>query len=336
MVRCLASSRDRAPVVLSSRSARCQRRSPTCTLWQSHSKVVRCIFTRQACSQLTSSPDTSDDYRRHLYQTTTLKITKTLESLLHALYESNWRIISSDGDMENPQHSPIRLTVPAKFEREVAKLYLPISQYQIRLTRTNTNGEREKLPSTLETRMLDYVDHIAKKAAEVEKLRKDWETIVGEIWKLGVNVLGEDKMEALLFTNQSALCHSSSPLQGLEASFTALEGSTLFVPEHGTSPLAPGKPHSKKRVTFEDPDDLPSNPSSLQFLYRPSVLKPIRIVHALSERDIEDLETSVEDLGAVHISDLCKIEKEYQEFWSRKTSQLTRLFESDEEETGVD
>jgi hypothetical protein len=282
---------------------------------------------------LTSSPDTSDDYRRHLYQTTTLKISKTLESLLHALCESNLRTISFDGNVENPQHSPIRLTVPAEFEREVAKLYLPISQYQIRLTRTSTNGEREKLQSTLETRMLDYVDHVARKRTEVEKLKKDWETIVGEIWRLGVTVLGEDEMETLLFTNQSALRHSSSPLQGLEASVTALEGSTLFVPEHGTSPLAPRKPRSKKRVTFENLNDLPSNPMVLDFLYQPSVLKPVRVMHGLPEQEIEDLEKSVQDLGTVHISDLRKISKERQDYWRRKTGEMSRMLESDEEET---
>lgn len=146
--------------------------------------------------QLTPHSETSDDYRRHLYQTTTSKINKTLESLLHSLYESNLRVVTSDGNSQ--EHSPIRLTVQAKLARDAAKIYTPISQYQIRLTRTNTNGEREKLPSTLETRMLDYVDHVAKKSAEVDRLRQDWETIVGEIWKLGVTVLGEDKMEALL------------------------------------------------------------------------------------------------------------------------------------------
>lgn len=108
----------------------------------------------------------------------------------------------------------------------------------------------------------------------------------------------------------------------------AIEESTFFIPEHSTSPL-PCKSRSSKRVTFQDPSDLPTDQKSLEFLYRPSVLKPVRVAHALPEREIKDLEKSVDDLGVVHVNDLRKLEKEHREYWSKKKGLIEELLQMD-------
>ncbi|KAF2833963.1 hypothetical protein CC86DRAFT_339643 [Ophiobolus disseminans] len=263
--------------------------------------------------------ETSDDYRRHLYRTATLKINQTLEALLHNLYENTLQTVSSDAD--NSQEEPLRLTVPAKFERAAQKLYLPISAYNVRLTRTNTNGERDYLVRTLETRMHDFEEHLAEQTAEIERLRKNWETLVGEIWKVGVHCLGEDIMKSMLLTNKDGYVLSSCPSKVTEPA------STLFVPEHGTSP-AP----RKKRVTFETPtianDDLPNTETvSFDFLYQPTRLRlePLPAVPALPEKAIEDLSVQVKELGSKQLEDYRKVERENHAHWQKKTAQLMNV-----------
>lgn len=190
------------------------------------------------------------------------------------------------------------------------------------LSRTNTDGERVPVKGTLGTRMQDFGQHIADEKAEIERLKKKWETTVGEIWKVGVLCLGEEVMESMLFTNKLTRDASSSPSKA---------ESTLFVPEHGTSP-PPRKTHSKKRVTFEAPeaeDELPTAAStSLDFLYQPSRLRlePLPAVPALSDEQIGDLEEQVKELGNKEIEDYRKVERDYQAHWQKKTVQLLKVF----------
>ena len=270
--------------------------------------------------------DTGDEYRRYLYQSTTLKISNTLETLLNNLYESTLQPIFSDA---NDNHaSPIRLSVPAKFEREAHNMYLPISAYQVRLSRTNTNGERVSLMGTLYTRMQDYEEHLAEQKAGIEQLRKDWETIVGEIWKLGVHCLGEIAMESMLFTNKDGHEPSSSPSNATKAE------STIFVPEHGMS-SQPRTTRSKKRVTFKTPDgedDLPTTRNStLDFLHQPSRLRqtPPPAVPVMPEQEIKNLELQISELGKIEIEEYRKAERDYEAHWQRKTAQLLRTFMDD-------
>ena len=268
----------------------------------------------------TSSPfpnntETTDDYRRHLYKTTSLKINKILETLLHSLYESTLQTIPNNSH-QSPSASPLKLSAPARYERLAVQLYQPISQYTLTLRRTDSNGKTVRIDQTLETRMQNYATQIAKQAEKVAQLQKEWESVVGEIWKLGVGRLGEETMEGLLFTKQrrfSTVRHSSSPTEA---------ESTLFVPEHGTSPQ---RQASKKRVTFleETPDVAPTS-SFPAFLYQPSRYQKetLAVVSRLEEEKITRLERSVKELGKKEIEDFRRIQKEQKEFWRRKTAQL--------------
>lgn len=276
--------------------------------------------------------ETSNDYRRHLLNSTMLKVNATLETLLTSLFESTLQTVHTSVNEQDPNASPLKLSAPAKYERMAVKLYQPLSHYQLTLQRTNKRGEKERFQSTLETRMIHYEEHIAKRTKEIVQLQKGWEAVVGEIWKLGVSCLGEDTMEKLLFTDQGgALGPLSSPSKATEAE------STLFVPEQGSS-TPPRKPKSsKKRVTFEDPDagDKYGAASLSQFppdfLYQSSRYdnQPLPIVPSLADEDIRDLEMKVKQLGIVQIEEFRKIEKDYQEYWRKKTAQLANVLKDE-------
>jgi hypothetical protein len=264
--------------------------------------------------------DTSDDYRRHLYGSTTLKINTTLEHLLTHLYEASLQPVSSDPT--NGDASPLRLTVSAKYERKALKLYQPISAYKVGLTHTNTDGTRIQLMSTLESRMADYDEYIAKHKAELVQLKADWEAIVGEIWKLGVQCLGEELMEPTLFTDKDGM-ELSSPSTRTE--------SMLFVPEQGTSP----RPRTKKRVTFDTPDDEDELPgatnSALAFLYQPTRVRlaPVPAAPAMPKKEVENLEKQVEELGQKELEEYRKAERDYSIYWQKKNKRLAQVLAED-------
>jgi hypothetical protein len=243
-----------------------------------------------------------------------------LESLLTHLYETSLQPVSSDS--ANGDASPLRLTVPAKYERKALKLYQPISAYKVGLTHTNTDGTRIQLMSTLESRMADYDEYIAKHKAELVQLKADWEAIVGEIWKLGVQCLGEELMEPTLFTDKDGM-ELSSPSTRTE--------SMLFVPEQGTSP----RPRTKKRVTFDTPDDEDELPgatnSALAFLYQPTRVRlaPVPAAPAMPKKEVENLEKQVEELGQKELEEYRKAERDYSIYWQKKNKRLAQVLAED-------
>jgi hypothetical protein len=248
-----------------------------------------------------------------------LKIDKTLKTLVNSLYENALQPISSEAS--DTEASPVRITLPAKFEREALKLYQPISTYQVRLTRTNNDGERVHFVGTLESRMTDYANHIAKHKVEIEKLKRDWDAIVGEIWKLGVLCLDEKTIESLLFTQETVHRLSSSP--------TTAE-STVFVPEQGTSP-SPRDARNKKHVTFAAIDAehvLPSAAtSSLEFLHQPSRIrvKPVAASPVIPEQEIENLQTQVRELGKKEIEEYRNAERAHKAYWQEMNAKLVNV-----------
>ncbi|KAH3942607.1 hypothetical protein HBH53_185080 [Parastagonospora nodorum] len=262
--------------------------------------------------------NTSDSYRRQLYKSTTLKINNTLATLTHTLYDSTLRPISSS---INPEHSPIRLTIPAKFARAAHKLYAPISAYKIGLTRTNTDGTQTKFPATLEARMADYAHLIASQKEEIEKLRDKWEVVVGEIWKVGVQVIGAEGVESVLFVKKDKGKGKEKARRDVEPE------SSLFVGEQETSP--PAK-KTKKRVTFvEDVQDMPR--SDLAFLYQPTRLRvgPVADAPNMPVLEIGALEKRVKEMGQKEYAELKKAEGDYKAYWQKKNQRLAQVFGED-------
>jgi hypothetical protein len=159
--------------------------------------------------------------------------------------------------------------------------------------------------------MADYAEWIVGQKADIAKLKEKWEAVVGEIWKVGVQCLGEDMMESILFTRKQI--HA----QAVWSSPTEAE-STLFVPGQGTSPPRRTM-RGKKRVTFVEDggeeeqlrEDKMNGP--LWFLYQPTRLRlgPVPSVPALPKGEIEDVEMKVEELGQKELEELKRAEKDY-------------------------
>ncbi|KAH7389328.1 hypothetical protein DE146DRAFT_620182 [Phaeosphaeria sp. MPI-PUGE-AT-0046c] len=267
--------------------------------------------------------DTSNDYRRHLYKDTTLRINSTLETLLTNLHGQSLHPISSEAN--DSAESPIRLSLPAKFERKAGKIYQPLSAYKISLTRTNTDGTRTTLVKLLEERMSDYLDYIEKHKAEIAKLEAEWEATVGEIWKVGVQCLGEKAMESMLFVDEEG-----DELRALAPTAEA----SLFVQGRSTSPPLRAAP-TKKRVTFETPDEegdtLTSHRQALHFLYQPTRLRvpPVPDMPVLSKEEIGALETRIKELGQKQLDDLSQAQKDYKLYWQKKNKMLAKVFGDD-------
>ncbi|KAI4937135.1 uncharacterized protein J4E92_001862 [Alternaria infectoria] len=283
--------------------------------------------------------DASDRYRRHIYKTASSRINKALEKLLHTLYESTLQTVTRNSNQQDPNTSPLKISAPAKYERLATQLYQPISQFTLSLRRTDSEGKSVRLDQTLETRMLHYDDLIAKETAKLAKLQKEWEVVLGEIWKLGATCLGEEAMENMLFTKQpsdeSALPASSSPSKVTDAE------STLFVPEHERSPARDKSRNNGKRVTFLEEGvsaDAHNNKNAVtpttmfpKFIYQPSRYRKdaLPLPTRLPDDDIKNLEMEVKELGRQELSDMREIEKEHQAYWKKKTAQLAIALKSD-------
>ncbi|KAL5120096.1 hypothetical protein ACEQ8H_001921 [Pleosporales sp. CAS-2024a] len=277
--------------------------------------------------------DSGDAYRRHLYTSTTLQIDTTLSSLVSNLYSSTLDDISSP--TTHPQAgSPIRLTAPANFARAASHIYQPVSAYRIGLTRTNTDGTKTKFTATLETRMADYAAMVASQKAEITALRDKWETIVGEIWKVGVQCLGEESMRSMLFITPTghdpgqAVSSSSSPPTTAE--------STLFVPEQATSSQPRKHARNRKKVSFaktmETEEEVAGQEAdALYFLHQPSRLRvgPVMAAPAMPVREMEGLEQRVRHLGQKEYGELREAERHHKAYWQKKNERLAQVLNED-------
>ncbi|KAB2108702.1 hypothetical protein AG0111_0g3277 [Alternaria gaisen] len=288
--------------------------------------------------------DASDEYRRHLYNTTSLNITKTLNSLLHNLYDSTLRTITPDGSQQNSNASPLRLSGPAKYERLGTQLYQPISQFKLSLWRIDSRGKSVRFVQTLETRMLHYDELIAKETKKLGTLQKEWESVVSKIWKLGATCLGDEAMAEMLFTEQGlyekTLPLSSSPFKATDAE------DTLFIPENDSfspryKPLV-----GKRRITFleeeeeeEEEEEAPgvcdeydATPTDQfpDFIHQPSSDRngTLPLIPDLSEGETKGLEKMVKELGKQEMGDFCKIEEDHEAYWKKKTAQLANALKS--------
>ncbi|KAI4688851.1 uncharacterized protein J4E84_004781 [Alternaria hordeiaustralica] len=307
----------------------------------SHSSVEKRVVRKSSSNMHplgVEFKDASDKYRRHLYKTASSRINKTLEKLLHTLYESTLQTVTRNSNQQDLISSPLKISAPAKYERLATQLYQPISQFTLSLRRTDSEGKSVRLDQTLETRMIHYDELITKETAKLAKLQKEWEVVLGEIWKLGAACLGKEAMEDMLFTKQpsdgSVLPVSSSPSKVTDAE------STLFVSEHESSPAQDKSRTNRKRVTFLE-EEISTNvrdknaviPTTMfpKFIYQPSRYRKdtLPLPTRLPDDDIENLDKKVKELGRQELSDMREIEKEHQAYWKKKTAQLAVALKSD-------
>ena len=144
--------------------------------------------------------------------------------------------------------------------------------------------------------------------------------VVGEIWKVGVQVLGEEGMESVLFVQKDKR-------KGKEKARDVEPGSSLFVGEQETSP--PAK-KTKKRVTFvEDVQDMARQ--DLAFLYQPTRLRvgPVANAPGMPVQEIGALEKRVKGMGQREYAELKKAESDYKAYWQKKNQRLAQVFGED-------
>jgi hypothetical protein len=158
---------------------------------------------------------------------------------------------------------------------------------------------------------------VREQTQQIKDLQRQWEGIVAEIFQLGITCLGENDMAALLST-AGGDTDASSPTSKAE--------STLFVPEHGSpARKARGK---RKRVSFAGPDMKGLFPEFL-FYTSDRQKKPIPAVPEVPRDEIRQLDKEVSGLGKQHIVEVQRLEKEYQDWWTRKQTQLARTMLQD-------
>lgn len=170
---------------------------------------------------------------------------------------------------------------------------------------------------TLHDRFQAFEERMQAETEDIKELQRQWESVVAEIFQLGVASLGDSDIAALLSTAETAV-NASSP--------ASKPDSTLFVPEHG-SEIKQGK-SKRKRVSFAGPDMMSLFP---EFLLHASAQqrKPVPATPELPHEEVQQYEADIMGLGKQHIADLQRLEKEHNAWWERKQKQLANTFLQD-------
>jgi hypothetical protein len=238
-------------------------------------------------------------------------INKHLDTFLGKLYESNLQVASSDPANNDSQASPLKFTVPAKYQRYVEKLYNPLSGHRYSLQRTTSSGEVERMQMTVHDRLRSFENTISAETEEIKNLQLQWEGVVADIFQLGMACLGEENIASLL---------STAGPDGGEAE------STLFVPEQSDSAhKAMGK---RKRVSFAGPDMAKLFPG---FLFQTPAhrRKPVPVSPQLPADEVQQLEQVIADLGKQHVAELQRLDTEHLAWWKKKQKQIQQAFAQD-------
>jgi hypothetical protein len=208
--------------------------------------------------------------------------------------------------------SPLQLTLGSLIERQTEGMYTPIGNSVVQYHEKNGKGEGKLVKTTLGKRIDMFKVLVKKEVEEVEFLQLKWECIVGEIWKCGVQILGQEKMSELLDL-------SPGVAQQPEVK------STLVVPKDGDDELqlVGEVPKCKKRVSFKD--DIPA------FLTKPSkIIVPLQPLPDTPEQDIRELEEAVVKIGVKEVAELGTLYEMQNKWWEKKTKQLKTVWESED------
>lgn len=168
------------------------------------------------------------------------------------------------------------------------------------MARDDLNGEEYRIEQKLKDGLADFQGRHEERLGEIRKLEVKWETVVGEIWKVGVNCLGEDAMSTLLLTQPAP--PPSPPAKA--------ERYSLMLADLDPKP-------ARKKVKFEEaPLKLP------KFLSTPSRCPDLPFPEQISREDIKVLEEKVDDFGTEQIESLAKVKKDGEMWWEKKQAQM--------------
>jgi hypothetical protein len=167
------------------------------------------------------------------------------------------------------------------------------------VARTDSNGEEYQTKQTLEDGLADFRVRHGDRFKEIRKLQMKWETVVGEIWKVGINCLGEDAMSALLVTQPAPPSPSAQ-----------VERHNLMLADLDPRP-------ARKKVKFEEPA-----PKLPKFLATASRYRDLPIPEQVSKGDVKTLKDTINDLGTEQIDALVKVKKDGEIWWEKKQAQM--------------
>ncbi|KAJ4294474.1 hypothetical protein N0V90_008165 [Kalmusia sp. IMI 367209] len=252
-------------------------------------------------------------YRRTLHEKATAKLDNTLSHLLTQLRDCNTTTASSSARTHDPNGSPTKLTIPDKFDRTTAKLFRSIGSYRMTKMEKDSHGKLYQNHQTLEDALLAFSNQYRKGVKEIDRLEKQWEKTVGEIWKVGVDCMGEDAMSALFLTQAPSSTSATAPVKE--------DFSMLF-------DLGPKL--ARKRVTFHMPQAEPP-----AFLYATSTyIEALTIPEQVSKQDVNLLEHTIDSLGGAQIEDLRQIDEAHKNWWNKKSNQIANFLREGENEDG--
>ena len=178
------------------------------------------------------------------------------------------------------------------------------SNYILEVTSTDKYGEKTKFTETMDDRFTDYRRHIAREEQVLKDLQKQWEFVVAEIWKLGLEILGKDIMSATL---ESPVTSSSSTLSEPNIN----KGRNLA--SVGEKPR-----RKKKSVSFADP--MPT------FLTGPSRSPhPVAATPEFPEEKAKALGMSISRLGVEELAGLKKVDKEFNTWWGKYKGSIVTM-----------
>ncbi|KAF9738816.1 hypothetical protein PMIN06_004532 [Paraphaeosphaeria minitans] len=242
--------------------------------------------------------DTTRAYRQTLLEHTTRRLDNTLSHLLDQLNDFN--TTTSSSSPSDPNVSPQKLTIADKNERTAMKLFTPLGQYELTVARDDSNGEEYRVMQILEDGLANYQARHEHRREEIRKLESKWEAVVGEIWKVGVDCLGEDAMSALLLTKPAP--PPSPPVKA--------ERHGLLLADLDPRPV-------RKKVKFEEPA-----PKLPKFVSTSSRLPDLPIPQQVSKEDVKMLKVKVNDFGNEQIDALAKVKKDGEVWWEKKQAQM--------------
>ncbi|KAF2184412.1 hypothetical protein K469DRAFT_183593 [Zopfia rhizophila CBS 207.26] len=241
--------------------------------------------------------ETTTAYRMHLYRYVTTQLNSTHESLQSTLADLNMISYPASPDPKNPDASPLNLTLASAFHKVSEDLGQPFGDAILHLRRVDENGVVVPFHVTVEEKMTYFKDRIKESEEEIQELGARWESVVGEIWTLGCQVLGEDILSGILGIQS----HTSSP---------SSEDEPLFVAEDKSS-----RPSGKKKVAFKDP--LPD------FLSQSSAFKsPVPALPTLPSKEVAEFKKQLDNLGINDIDELKRLEREHRKSWEQKQRKI--------------
>jgi len=176
-------------------------------------------------------------------------------------------------------------------------LTAPFGSIEMTIKLLNKKGDVRKERINLARRFEMFEEMISEKEKELKALAGEWEDMVGEIMRIGLQVLGEERLRALL-GYESVELQKSKVVEAIEVERVEKDDELTLIDDQ-----PPTKP--QKRVSFAPiPTPLP------KFVNRRSIYKmPLQLMPSLPEKQVEEWKEKIKNCGTEQLKQLREDEK---------------------------